>query len=174
MPPRRATPPQQRRCGTARPQPHPPPPTHPLTLSPSPHRHPHPLTITASLPPHPHLAPPPKSGVVFYISFILINAFVLINVVIGVLLEKCMVSDDLDFELTDAEKDELREGFAAIDKDGNGTLCRDEIRAALEIMRMETSEERLTQLIEKIDVDKCAASSWRPRRRTSGGQRGVM
>ena len=33
-------------------------------------------------------------GVIFYISFILINAFVLINVVIGVLLEKCMVNRD--------------------------------------------------------------------------------
>ena len=69
------------------------------------------------------------------------------------------MSDDEDLELTPEEKEELKNAFQALDKDGNGTLSRDEIRNALDVLLLKTTEEQFDNLIDKIDVDKWAARS---------------
>ena len=69
------------------------------------------------------------------------------------------MSDVEDLELTPEEKEELKNAFQALDKDGNGTLSRDEIRNALDVLLLKTTEEQFDNLIDKIDVDKWAARS---------------
>ena len=56
-------------------------------------------------------------------------------------------------ELTDDQKQEIREAFDLFDTDGSGTIDAKELKVAMRALGFEPSKEEIRKLISQIDVD---------------------
>ena len=57
-----------------------------------------------------------------------------------------------NFVLTDGEKQELRKAFNLFDKNGGGTIARDEVRVALRVLGFNPTLDELHSLMEMIEA----------------------
>jgi len=55
--------------------------------------------------------------------------------------------------LTEAQKIEYKEAFAIFDKNGDGSISRDELKVVLDALGTNTTEENLDKLIMEVDMD---------------------
>lgn len=55
-----------------------------------------------------------------------------------------------NFVLTDGEKQELRKAFNLFDKNGGGTIARDEVRVALRVLGFNPTLDELHALVDKV------------------------
>jgi Ca2+-binding EF-hand superfamily protein len=55
--------------------------------------------------------------------------------------------------LTEQELREFKEIFDLVDKDGGGTISRDELKKLMETLGVKALEEQLDQMMSEVDVD---------------------